>query len=81
MHWAMAWQAVWTYAQQTLEPAVRWLVRREPAGLPRWLWALGVVLAAYVAGWIGGRLIAGVVRVGLLAAAVVVGWQLLHVAG
>ena len=79
MHWMMIWQAVWSYLQHTVQPAVRWLVAREPAGLPRWVWALGVVLAAYVAGRLSGRLVAGLVRVALLALALVIGWQLLHV--
>lgn len=79
MYWVAMWKAVWAYVRALVAPAVHWLALREPAGLPRWVWALGVVLVAYVLGRLSGRLVAGALRIVLLAAAVVIGWQLLHV--
>jgi hypothetical protein len=81
MDWTARVRAVWGVVVGVLHPAVQWLVAREPAGVPRWVWALAVVAVAYVGGRIGGRLVAGALRLVLLAAALVIGWQLVHVAG
>jgi hypothetical protein len=48
--------------------------------LPRWLWATLIVVSAYVVGRVGSRVLAGAIRVLLLAAAVLIGWDLVHAA-
>lgn len=72
---------LWAYVWNSLGAAAAWFGRTEPAGLPRWLWAGLIVLAAYVVGHIGGRVLVGLLRLALLAAAVLIGWDLLHAVG
>jgi len=72
---------LWAEILRAFSTAASWLSAREPAGLPRWVWAGLVVLAAYAVGRIGGRVLVGIFRLVLLAAAVLIGWDLVHAAG
>ncbi len=63
-----------------LQGAAAWLSARQPPVLPRWLWATLIVVSAYVVGRVGSRVLAGAIRVLLLAAAVLIGWDLVHAA-
>ena len=70
--------SVWTEAMHLLAPLATWTAARAPAGIPRWAWAIAVVVIAYLIGRLGGRLLSGLLRWGLLAAGVVIAWQILH---
>lgn len=72
--------ALWPHILAWAEAAAGWLDARDPAGLPPWAWAGLVVLAALVVGRFGGRLLVGVVQLALVAAAVLVAWQMVRVA-
>lgn len=69
---------LWAEAVRLLAPVSAWLSNRVPPGIPRWLWAVLIVAAGYLAGHLTSRLLSGALRLAVLAAAVVVGWEVLH---
>lgn len=71
---ARLWQAL----TAAVAPLGARIAAGAPAGLPRWAWAGLIVLAGYVAGLVGARLLTGLLRLALLVAAVAIGWQVLR---
>lgn len=47
-------------------------------GLNRYVWAAVLVLGGVVFGWIGGRLLGAIIRMVVLAVAVLMAWGLIH---
>jgi|GEM_PF-7020224 len=58
--------------------AATWIDARVPPTVPRWAWAAVLVLVAGVIGRIGGRVLAGLMQLALLAAAVLIAWQMVR---
>ncbi len=70
---------IWSPILHDATLAAAWLDARVPATVPRWGGAALLVLVAAVIGRIGGRVLAGLVQLALLAAAVLVAWQMIRV--
>lgn len=68
----------WPDMQNSARSVAGWMDARLPAAVPRWIWAACTVLVALVIGRIGGRVLAGLVQLALLAAALLVAWQMVQ---
>jgi hypothetical protein len=64
---------------QPLQQTAVWLSAHEPHGVPKAVYAALVVAGGWAAGRFGSRIIASLVQVALLAASVVVAWDLLRI--
>lgn len=73
--------AWWAQAMHALSLLAGWLESREPAGVPHWAWAALLVVAGLAAARIGGRMLAAAFQIATVAAALVIGWHVLHGAG
>lgn len=69
---------VWPSVLQDANLSATWIDARVPAAVPRWVWALLLVLAATVIGRIGGKVLAAVMQLALVGAAVLVAWQMVR---
>ncbi len=70
---------LWSRVVQAAAAVAARLDGREPATLPHWLWAVLLVAVVAVLARVGGRILVGVLQVSLVAAAVLVAWQMLLV--
>lgn len=69
---------LWTPVQHDAALAAAWIDGRVPQTVPHWVWAALLVIVALIIGRIGGRVLAGLVQLALLAAAVLVAWQMVR---
>lgn len=70
---------IWPHVVQAAAAVAARLDGREPATLPRWLWAALLVAVVVVLARVGGRILVGLLQICLVAAAVLVAWQMLQV--
>lgn len=62
-----------------LQRAALWLSQHEPRGVPRMIYAVLIVLAGWALGRFGSKIIATLVQLALIAASVIVAYDLLRV--
>ena len=71
----------WPALQHAAHGVAGWIDARMPSAVPRWVWAACTVVAALIVGRIGGRVLAGLMQLALLAAALLVAWQMVQTPG
>jgi hypothetical protein len=71
-------QGMWPTVVGDARVVAGWIDTRVPASVPRWVWALLTVGAALVLGRIGTRILAGLMQLALLAAALLIAWQMVQ---
>lgn len=71
-------QGMWPAVVGDARVVAGWIDTRLPASVPRWVWALLTVGAALVLGRIGRRILAGLMQLALLAAALLIAWQMVR---
>ncbi len=72
---------LWPQLVRAAAVAAAWLNARDPAHLPHWVWAALLVAAAAVLGRVGARILAGLLQVALVAAALLIAWQMISAPG
>lgn len=69
---------VWPVVQHSAHGVAAWIDTHLPRSVPRWVWAACTVVAALVVGRLSGRILAGLMQLALLAAALLVAWQMVQ---
>lgn len=69
---------VWPSVQDAARGVAGAIDAHMPSAVPRWVWAGCTVVVALVVGRLGGRVLAGLMQLALLAAALLVAWQMVQ---